>query len=132
MRKPHIPTLVRCATTTAATPGKVKVTFSTAAKNTVEVLAPVGLSLMEAARDYAKLDIEAACDGTCACSTCHVFIDAEYFSKLPRVTEDEQDMLDLAPDLRPTSRLSCQVKLTAELDGIRVQLPSATSNQLTK
>lgn len=88
--------------------------------------APVGMTLMEALRDIAKVDIEAACDGTCACSTCHVILDDHSFSQLgaDAVSEEEQDMLDLASSLSPTSRLSCQVQLTEKLEELRLVIPN--------
>jgi len=70
-----------------------------------------------------------ACEGSCACSTCHVIVkDPILFSKLPEATDEENDMLDLAFGLTETSRLGCQIKLTPELDGMELQLPAATRN----
>lgn len=70
-----------------------------------------------------------ACGGSCACSTCHVIVeDAEIYDKMPEPDDDENDMLDLAFGLTETSRLGCQVKMTPELDGLRVKLPSMTRN----
>lgn len=74
------------------------------------------------------VDLEGACECSLACSTCHVVVDEEFFDELPEATEDEDDLLDLAFGLTPTSRLGCQVKLCRELDGIRVTLPAATRN----
>eukprot|EP00667_Euglena_gracilis_P028261 EG_transcript_35867 len=88
----------------------------------------VGQTLMEVAREN-NVDIEAACDGTCACSTCHMYIDKPFFDKLPKASDDELDMLDLALEVRDTSRLSCQIKLTKELDGITAALPKDSLNQ---
>jgi len=86
---------------------------------------------MEVGRD-AKLDIEAACDGTCACSTCHVYVDPSWYGKLPTPTDDENDMLDLAWGFQEgKSRLSCQLVLNPELNGLKVKLPDQTSNQLS-
>jgi ferredoxin-2, mitochondrial len=115
----------------AAVPGKVKVVFITQDGTRVPVSVPIGITLMEAARDVAKLDVEAACDGTCACSTCHMYLSEGHFKKLPDPSEDELDMLDLAPTPRPTSRLSCQVTVTQDLDGLEATLPTETSNQLS-
>lgn len=112
-------------------PGKVKVTFVTQDGTSVPVYATLGQTLMEVARDVAKLDIEAACDGTCACSTCHVYLSEEHFKKLKEPSEDEMDMLDLAPKPKSTSRLSCQVVLTQDMDGMIATLPNETSNQLS-
>ncbi len=88
-----------------------------------------GLSVMEVGK-RAGLDIEGACEASLACSTCHVIIDSMYFNKLKKASDEEEDMLDLAFGLTPHSRLSCQVILTKELDGITVRLPSATRNLL--
>ena len=90
---------------------------------------PPGLSLLEIARKY-NIDIEGACEGSLACSTCHVIVDPEWFDSLDEATEDEEDMLDLAFGLTETSRLGCQIIVTDELDGITVTLPSETRNML--
>ncbi|KAG5977297.1 hypothetical protein E4U55_006887 [Claviceps digitariae] len=75
------------------------------------------------------LEMEGACGGSCACSTCHVIVvDDEWCQKMPDPTDDENDMLDLAFGLTETSRLGCQVKMTKELDGLVVKLPSMTRN----
>lgn len=75
------------------------------------------------------LEMEGACGGSCACSTCHVIVlEDEYFDKMPEPEDDENDMLDLAFGLTETSRLGCQVLMTKELDGLRVKLPSMTRN----
>ncbi|KAK5630914.1 hypothetical protein RRF57_006628 [Xylaria bambusicola] len=75
------------------------------------------------------LEMEGACGGSCACSTCHVIVlDEEYYDKMPEPEDDENDMLDLAFGLTETSRLGCQVVMTKELDGLRVKLPSMTRN----
>ncbi|KAI5288789.1 mitochondrial matrix iron-sulfur protein [Ascosphaera acerosa] len=75
------------------------------------------------------LEMEGACGGSCACSTCHVIVeDAAMYEKMPEPDDDENDMLDLAFGLTETSRLGCQVKMTRELDGLVVRLPSMTRN----
>ena len=89
-----------------------------------------GLTVMEGARDNNIPGIEADCGGACACSTCHVIVDNEWFSKLGEASEEEEDMLDLAFGLTHTSRLGCQIKMSDEFDGLRVTLPSATRNML--
>ena len=76
-----------------------------------EVDAPVGLSVLEIAHKHG-VDIEGACEGSLACSTCHVIVDAAWFKKLEAPTEDEEDMLDLAFGLTQTSRLGCQIVMT--------------------
>jgi 2Fe-2S ferredoxin len=92
-----------------------------------EVEAPLGLSVLEIAHRHG-VDIEGACEGSLACSTCHVVVDAEWFAKLVKPTEDEEDMLDLAFDLQETSRLGCQLIITEALDGLVVKLPAGTRN----
>jgi 2Fe-2S ferredoxin len=92
-----------------------------------EVNAPLGLSVLEVAHKN-DVDIEGACEGSLACSTCHVIIDPAWFSKLTPPTEDEEDMLDLAFGLEQTSRLGCQIVITEALDGLVVRLPAATRN----
>ncbi|KAA2215135.1 ferredoxin family 2Fe-2S iron-sulfur cluster binding protein [Teichococcus oryzae] len=92
-----------------------------------EVEAPLGLSVLEIAHRH-DIDIEGACEGSLACSTCHVIVDAAWFEKLEQPTEDEEDMLDLAFDLQETSRLGCQLIMSDELDGLVVKLPAGTRN----
>jgi len=92
-----------------------------------EVEVPVGLSVMEAAHRN-DIDLEGACEGSLACSTCHVIVDPEWFDKLEDPKEDEEDMLDLAFGLTRTSRLGCQIIMTEELDGLTVRLPAETRN----
>ena len=94
-----------------------------------EVEAPLGLSVLEVAHKYG-VDIEGACEGSLACSTCHVIVDPSWFAKLARPTEDEEDMLDLAFGLEKTSRLGCQIVMTAALDGLVVRLPPGSRNLL--
>ena len=94
-----------------------------------EVEAPVGLSVLEVAHRNG-IDIEGACEGSLACSTCHVIVDPEDFDRLAEATEDEEDMLDLAFGLTHTSRLGCQIVMTEELDGLTVRLPSGTNNMM--
>jgi len=92
-----------------------------------EVDAPLGLSVLEIAHKHG-VDIEGACEGSLACSTCHVVVDGAWFGKLAKPTEDEEDMLDLAFDLQETSRLGCQIIMTEALDGLVVRLPAGTRN----
>jgi 2Fe-2S ferredoxin len=94
-----------------------------------EVDAPLGLSVLEIAHRH-RVAIEGACEGSLACSTCHVIVDAGWFRKLETPTEDEEDMLDLAFDLTETSRLGCQIIMTEELDGLVVALPASTRNAM--
>lgn len=92
-----------------------------------EVEAALGLSVLEIAHRHG-VDIEGACEGSLACSTCHVIVDAAWFPKLVGPTEDEEDMLDLAFDLQETSRLGCQLIMTDALDGLVVKLPAGSRN----
>ena len=91
--------------------------------------APLGLSVLEVAHKYG-VDIEGACEGSLACSTCHVVVDPAWYERLSKATEDEEDMLDLAFGLQATSRLGCQIVMTHELDGLVVKLPAGTRNQM--
>jgi ferredoxin len=87
----------------------------------------IGENIMRIAHQYG-IELEGACEGVCACSTCHVILESTVYDKLPEPSENEEDMLDQAFGLKATSRLGCQVVVTAELDGMRVQLPAATRN----
>ena len=106
-----------------------KMTFIDADGNRKDVDAPVGLSVLEIAHKNG-LDLEGACEGSLACSTCHVVVEDKWFAKLDEASEEEEDMLDLAFGLTHTSRLGCQIKMTDELDGLEVTLPSGTRNML--
>jgi len=94
-----------------------------------EVDAPVGLSVLEIAHRN-NVDIEGACEGSLACSTCHVVVDKAWFARLKAASEDEEDMLDLAFGLTATSRLGCQLIISEALDGLTVALPSETRNMM--
>jgi len=94
-----------------------------------EVEAPLGTSVLEVARRH-DIDIEGACEGSLACSTCHVIVDPDWYDLLQEASEDEEDMLDLAFNLTKASRLGCQIVITEELDGLTVSLPAATRNLL--
>jgi 2Fe-2S ferredoxin len=94
-----------------------------------DVDAPLGLSILEIAHRN-DIDIEGACEGSLACSTCHVIVDPNWFGLLDEPSEDEEDMLDLAFGLAPTSRLGCQIIITEDLDGLTVTVPAETFNQL--
>ena len=90
---------------------------------------PNGISLLEVAHKNG-ISLEGACEGSLACSTCHVIVAPEWFSKLKAASEDEEDMLDLAFGLTHTSRLGCQIMMSDALDGIKVSLPAATRNMM--
>jgi 2Fe-2S ferredoxin len=94
-----------------------------------EVDAPIGLSVLEIAHRN-NVDIEGACEGSLACSTCHVIVEPDWYELLPDASEDEEDMLDLAFGLTRTSRLGCQLVISEELDGLTVRLPAGTRNML--
>jgi 2Fe-2S ferredoxin len=94
-----------------------------------EVEAPSGQSVLEIARAN-DIDIEGACEGSLACSTCHVIVDPTDFERLAEASEDEEDMLDLAFGLTATSRLGCQIIMSQELDGMTVTLPAETYNMM--
>ena len=95
-----------------------------------QIAAENGQSLMILAQQNG-LDVEGACGGAMACSTCHVIVDKGWYGKLPPPSSDETDMLDLAPGLTRTSRLGCQTgKMTEALDGLTVKLPKSTKSLL--
>ncbi len=94
-----------------------------------EVEAPIGLSVLEVAHKHG-VDIEGACEGSLACSTCHVIVDPDWADRLAEPSEDEEDMLDLAFGLEKTSRLGCQIVISPELDGLVVKLPASSRNAL--
>ncbi len=106
-----------------------KMVFIESDGNHKEVDAPVGLSVMEIAHRHG-VDIEGACDGSLACSTCHVIVEPAWSGKLDEASEDEEDMLDLAFGLEETSRLGCQIIMSEALDGLTVKLPAETRNML--
>ena len=106
-----------------------KMTFIQRDGSRREVEAPVGLSVLEIAHRN-DIDIEGACEGSLACSTCHVIVDSEWYELLKDATEDEEDMLDLAFGLTHTSRLGCQIRMSDALDGLVVKLPPATRNMM--
>jgi ferredoxin len=105
----------------------ITVTFISADGESQEVQAVDGQSLLDLAQ-AAGQPLEGTCEGQMACSTCHVIIDKDWFDKIPRAIEDEEDMLDLASGARRTSRLSCQINLTPELDGLVVHVPAESRN----
>ena len=106
-----------------------KVTFIYANGERREIDAAAGKTILQIAWDNV-IGIEGACEGSLDCSTCHVIVDQAHFDMLPEPEMDEEDMLDLAWGLRPTSRLGCQIVLTDALDGLVVTLPSVTHNLL--
>lgn len=105
----------------------ITVTFISADGESQEVQAVDGRNLLDVAQTAGQ-PLEGTCEGQMACSTCHVIIDKDWFDRLPRAVEDEEDMLDLASGARRTSRLSCQIILTPELDGLVVHVPAESRN----
>mmetsp|Transcript_68644 Transcript_68644/g.128049 ORF Transcript_68644/g.128049 Transcript_68644/m.128049 type:complete len:206 (-) Transcript_68644:75-692(-) len=94
-------------------------------RKTVSV--PSGTTVLEAAHSN-EVELEGACEASCACSTCHVILSQEVYDKLPTATDEEEDLLDLAPGLTSTSRLGCQVIIDEKLKGAEVELPKLTLN----
>ena len=92
-----------------------------------EVLAPAGSRLLDIAQNAGQ-PLEGTCEGQMACSTCHVVIAAEDFARLPRASEEEEDMLDLAAHVTRRSRLACQIWLTEEMETLTVHIPSGFHN----
>ncbi|KAF3687558.1 Ferredoxin-2, mitochondrial Adrenodoxin-like protein Ferredoxin-1-like protein Precursor [Channa argus] len=93
----------------------------------IPVKAKVGDNVLYLAHKHG-IELEGACEASLACSTCHVYVSAAHFDKLPEPVEREDDMLDMAPMLQENSRLGCQIILTPELDGIELTLPKVTRN----
>ena len=102
-----------------------KVTFIEHNGKSHTVDAAAGLSVMEAAVKNLVPGIDADCGGACACATCHVYVDAAFAGKIPEKSDMEQTMLDFANEVTADSRLSCQIKITPELDGLVVRLPAS-------
>ena len=100
-----------------------KITFIDTAGTARTVEGEVGSTVMEAAIKNGVPGIEAECGGACACSTCHVYIDDAWREKVGEPSPMEEDMLDFAYEVKPSSRLSCQIKVSEELDGLTVRTP---------
>ena len=110
-----------------------KITFIMKDGSPFEVDAPIGLSIMEIANKEGINEVEGACGGSLACATCHVYVHPDWQAKtMPEgeneISEEEEDMLDLAFDLRPTSRLCCQIRMSDELDGLVIAVPGAKTD----
>lgn len=81
-----------------------------------------GISVMEAIRDNGFDELLALCGGCCSCATCHVYVDPSYSGKMPEMSGDEDDLLDSSDHRNETSRLSCQIPMSDELDGLKVTI----------
>jgi len=108
----------------------IKITFLFAGNRKHTIEAKIGQTLLDIAKENAIDEIEGACGGAMACSTCHVIVDPSWYGKLPSPAMDETDMLDLASGLTKTSRLGCQIRLTEALDGLTVRVPPSVKSLL--
>ena len=102
-----------------------KITFVEYDGKEHDVDVPVGWSVMEGAVKNLVPGIDADCGGACACATCHVYVDPGWESKIPAKEEMEETMLDLAQDAEPNSRLSCQIKVSENLEGLVIRMPKS-------
>jgi len=102
-----------------------KIIYVNSAGASREIDVPVGITVMSAALKNGIDGIVGECGGVCMCSTCHVFVDEPFFSRLPPMQDTEEAVLEIsAEERKPTSRLSCQIKMTPELDGLVVHMPA--------
>ena len=101
----------------------VQINFIDFTGQTRTVSAEEGSTVMETAQRENVPGIEAECGGACACATCHVYVDDAWLDKIPAAQPMEEDMLDFAFDVRPNSRLSCQIRVTPDIDGLVVTTP---------
>jgi ferredoxin, 2Fe-2S len=101
-----------------------KITYIDATGTSRTVDASVGATVMETAVKNSIPGIEAECGGACACATCHVYVDDDWAARTGKAQPMEDDMLDFAFEVQPTSRLSCQIKVTEALDGLIVRTPA--------
>ncbi len=109
----------------------VRVTFVTPKGEKIEATGKVGDSLLTIGQ-AAGMPLEGTCEGQMACSTCHVIVAPDWFAKLPEASEDEEDMLDLAAGAGPTSRLSCQIIVDEDMDGIMVRVPDTAHDMMKR
>lgn len=111
----------------------VKISFITSDNEVFDVEVPEGTTVLEAAHSNG-VPLEGSCEGSLACSTCHVILEEDYFNKTVKLSEDgeihedELDMLDMAFGLTETSRLGCQIMVTPELEGMKLRIPARTRN----
>jgi 2Fe-2S ferredoxin len=106
-------------------PTKVNITFIDSHGQSRVVEGEVGSTVMETARRNDIPEIAAECGGACACATCHVYVEDAWGAAVGKAAPMEEDMLDFAFDVRPTSRLSCQIKVSAAVEGLRVKMPKS-------
>ena len=111
----------------AASPEPIRVTYILRDGSSRTIAGNHGDNVMYLAHSHG-IEIEGACEASLACCTCHVYVEEEHWEELGEITEEEEDMLDMAPELRENSRLSCQILLKSELDGITVEIPRITRN----
>ncbi len=104
-----------------------KIIFIEPNGNEKTIEAENGLSILEVAHNNG-IDLEGACEGSLACSTCHIIVEKSFFDNLPDPSDEEEDMLDLAFGLTHTSRLGCQIIVDEKLEGMKVKIPSGTRN----
>ena len=109
----------------------VRVTFVNPKGDKVEAEYEAGVSLLEIGQ-AAGMPLEGTCEGQMACSTCHVIVASEWFSRLPMASDDEEDMLDLAAGAGPTSRLACQIVVDEDLDGVVVRVPDTAHDMMRR
>ena len=100
-----------------------KIVFTEPGGGRREINAPLGLTLMEAARQNGVQGVVALCGGACMCATCHVYVDPKWLARLEPREEMEEGMLECAWEPRDNSRLSCQIQVTADLEGLEVTVP---------
>ena len=105
----------------------ISVTFLQPDDTKRTVTARVGETLLQTAHRN-EIDLEGACEGVCACSTCHLILPLDVYDSLPEPSEDEEDMLDMAFGLTETSRLGCQIEVTPDMEGVVFEMPKATRN----
>jgi 2Fe-2S ferredoxin len=115
--------LLRCRSAAIPHAAMVKITYTDFEGTSRTVEAEIGATVMETAIKNDVPGIEAECGGACACATCHVYVDEDWREKTGGPSPMEEDMLDFGYDVRPNSRLSCQIKITEELDGLKVTTP---------
>jgi ferredoxin, 2Fe-2S len=102
----------------------IKITYTDAAGTARAIEGQAGATVMETALRHSIPGIDAECGGACACATCHVYVAPEWIDVVGKASQMEEDMLDFAFDVRPTSRLSCQIKITQAMDGLQVSTPA--------